>query len=317
MTVLADQKIIFAGTPVFSAAFMQGLINAGVVPQALYCQPDQKTGRGKKLKAPPTKSLALDHNIPVFQPINFKSTAALAELNALQADLMIIVAYGIILPQTVLSAPRLGCINVHASTLPRWRGAAPIERAIEAQDPTTGVTIMQMDAGLDTGPMLSHEAINIGHSMTGDDLREAMLTIGVPLLIKTLDNYCKNQIEPEIQNNELATYADKLRKGENAINWQLPAAQILAKINAFNSHFVCFTHHRDERVKIWRAQLTSTVSSSQAGTIMRISKAGIEVACSDVHLLITDIQLPGGKALSIQALLNGKPGHFSVGQCFA
>jgi methionyl-tRNA formyltransferase len=298
-------SIVFAGTPEFSADQLNALIQHHFDIRAVYCQPDRPKGRGKKLLPPPTKVIALEHNIPVFQPINFKSQESIDELAALQPDIMIVVAYGLLLPESVLSIPKYGCINVHASTLPRWRGAAPIERAIEAGDSQTGVTIMQMDKGLDTGDMLLHESIPITTETTGDRLRAQMSAIGADLLIKTLDQVAAHSLNPIKQDDSLATYAKKILKNDACIDWQLDCQQIDQKIRAFNSHSVCFTELETKRLKIWEAKPIHEPHQGKPGEILAVDKSGILVACGQGQLSIQKIQLPGGKAINIHALLNG------------
>ncbi|MCY4044868.1 MAG: methionyl-tRNA formyltransferase [Cellvibrionales bacterium] len=298
-------SIVFAGTPDFSADQLNALIQHQWDISAVYCQPDRPKGRGKKLLPPPTKALALEHNLPVYQPLNFRSQEAIDELAALKPDVMVVVAYGLLLPESVLSIPTYGCINVHASSLPRWRGAAPIERAIEAGDTETGVTIMQMDKGLDTGDMLLHESLPITSKTTGDSLRAAMSTLGADLLIKTLEHIASQQLKPIKQDDSLATYAKKIVKPETGIDWQQSCHAIDQKIRAFNSHYVCFTVLDNQRIKIWEAQPMDSPSSGEPGEILSIDKNGIVVACGEGQLSIQKIQLPGGKAINIQALLNG------------
>ncbi len=299
-------NIVFAGTPDFSAQHLQALLDANLSIKAVYSQPDRPKGRGKKLLPPPTKQVALENNIPVYQPINFKSQQTIDELTALAPDVLIVVAYGLILPQSILSIPRFGCINVHASSLPHWRGAAPIERAIEAGDTETGVTIMQMDIGMDTGDMLMHTSVPISPETTGDSLRQTLATCGCSLLLKTLDALVDNDLNPIKQVDSQASYASKLLKPEAAIDWHCNAEILVRKIQAFNSANVCFTDLDGTRIRIWQAELVSQAENTQpAGEILDVNKQGVEVACGKGRLRITQVQLAGGKILSIQALLNG------------
>lgn len=295
-------NIIFAGTPDFSVGCLQALINAGHNIVAVYCQPDRPAGRGRKLQAGPVKSCALEHNIPVFQPLSLKDENEQAAIAALGADLMVVVAYGLLLPQAVLDIPRYGCINVHASLLPRWRGAAPIQRCIEAGDQESGVTIMQMDAGLDTGDMLHKETLALSNEITGGELHDALVTIGANALVKTVAQI-PDELTPEKQNGALANYAHKLSKQDARIDWHQPAADIANQIRAFNPWPVCWSERNNERLRIWRA--TAEHGEALPGTIIRADEQGIVVGTGDGLLRITTLQAPGGKALEIGLFANG------------
>lgn len=316
-------RIIFAGTPEFAAGNLQALIEAGIIPVAVYSQPDRPKGRGKKLVATPVKAIALEYDIPVFQPLNFKEQDELDVLNSHNADLMIVVAYGLLLPKAVLSTPRLGCINVHASLLPRWRGAAPIERAIEYGDNETGVTIMQMDEGLDTGDMLSISRCDITHNTTGDSLRAEIQTIGASTLIETVTELSAGVLTGEKQDDALANYAKKLTKQEAELDWSCDAQTLLRKIHAFNSANACYSLWHEERVKFFHVALSQTdkTHASQApGSITAITKKIIEVACGkdgSERLQLKEIQLPNAKRMPVAAVLNGKKDFFQVGQAFS
>ncbi len=248
-------RIIFAGTPDFAARHLQALIQSEHQIVGVYSQPDRPAGRGKKLKASEVKELALEHNLPVFQPQSLKNDEALAELTSLNADIMIVVAYGLILPKAILEAPRLGCLNVHGSILPRWRGAAPIQRAIWAGDEQTGVTIMQMDEGLDTGDMLHISRCAISTTETSASLYTKLAELGPEALIETINKLANGEITPEPQNNELANYAKKLSKEEANIDWSMSALQIERNIRSFNPWPVCFTQMGGQTVKIHQAQV--------------------------------------------------------------
>ena len=308
-------NIIFAGTPDFAAIHLQGILEQGehrVI--AVYSQPDRPAGRGKKLKPSAVKQVALDHNIPVYQPTNFKQPAdqqALAELNA---DLMVVVAYGLLLPKVILDSPRLGCINVHASLLPRWRGAAPIQRAIEAGDRETGVMIMQMDEGLDTGDILLEARCDISATDTGGSLHNKLASIGVPALNKALQQIAEQAITATQQNNKHACYAAKISKQELAIDWQQPATLIERKIRAFNPFPISYTSLNGDRIKIWQA--SSSEQSGEAGEIIAANRKSIVVACGEGSLSLQIIQLPGGKALDIPAVMNSKADWFTAGTRF-
>lgn len=313
---MTDLNIVFAGTPAFAAGHLQALIDAGLKPSAVYSQPDRKKGRGKKLQPTPVKEAALEHAIPVYQPLNFKEQEAIDELAALKPDVMIVVAYGLLLPKSVLDIPARGCINVHGSLLPRWRGAAPVERAIEAGDSETGITIMQMDVGLDTGAMLNIKSLPITAATTGDSLREELLELGCEALIETLKDLATGKLQPEKQDDSLATYAHKLTKEEAHIDWQKPAAELDRKIRAFTSSNVCYTDFGDKRIKVWQAKRLEDNQGRAPGEIIAISKKAIDVACREGALRLQSLQLPNGKCMDVAAVLNGHQGLFTAGSHF-
>lgn len=297
-------KVIFAGTPDFAASSLQALIDSEHQVVAAYTQPDRQSGRGKKIARSPVKELALEHKIPVEQPINFKSEEARQVLSNYDADIMVVVAYGLLLPQVVLDTPNLGCINVHGSLLPRWRGAAPIQRAIEAGDAKTGITIMQMEAGLDTGPMISKAITPITEKDTGASLHDKLAQQGAELLISTLDSIAKEGIKAEAQDDSQATYAHKLSKQEAFIDWTKDAAVIERRIRAFNSWPVAQTALKEKIIRIWQAQIVLQQSSETAGTIIQADKDGVLVSCGHNQLLLTELQLPGSRKMSVKDLLN-------------
>lgn len=308
-------KIIFAGTPDFAASHLQGIIDQGehqVI--AVYTQPDRPSGRGKKLTPGPVKKLALSHDIPVFQPLNFKEPVDQQQLQALNADLMVVVAYGLLLPKVILDAPRLGCVNVHASLLPRWRGAAPIQRAIEAGDGETGVIIMQMDEGLDTGDMLLEARCDISLTDTGGSLHDKLAAAGVPALNTALRLLADGEINATQQDSEQSCYAHKINKQEGVINWQLPATVLERKIRAFNPFPVAYTTLQGERIKIWLAKCSE--QKGEPGRIIHADKKSLIVACGEGSLSLLKIQLPGGKALDIPAVMNSKAEVFKTGALF-
>ncbi len=307
-------KIIFAGTPDFSVAPLQALIDAGYPVIAVYTQPDRPAGRGRTLKPGPVKQVALDNNIPVYQPLNFRQEADLEALEALDADLMVVVAYGLILPQRVLDAPRFGCLNIHASLLPRWRGAAPIQRSIEAGDAQTGITIMQMEAGLDTGPMLHKEIIDIGPSETGGELHDRLAPLGAQALLATLEKLEAGQLQPEIQDDELACYAHKLEKQQAHIDWSKPAADIERMVRAFNPWPVAFAELDEKPYRIWQVVCLARASASAPGTVEAASADGIDVATGDRLLRIIMLQPPGKRAMASRDFLNA---HDVTGKVFA
>lgn len=310
-------KIIFAGTPEFAAAHLQILLDSEHEVIGVYSQPDRPAGRGKKLTASPVKSLAVENNIPVYQPVNFKLAEDVQQLDNLNADIMVVVAYGLLLPESVLNAPRLGCINVHASLLPRWRGAAPLQRAIEAQDDESGVTIMQMDKGLDTGDMLVKTQLNITSLMTGGDIHDALLEQGGPALLDALDQLDKGTAKPIKQDDSQANYAHKLNKAEANIDWNQSAATIAAKIRAFNPWPVCYSQLGDDRIRIWQADFVNETSSAAPGTIIRVEKDAIDIACSQHVLRLVTIQLAGKKAMSVENVLNARSELFKPNYLFS
>jgi methionyl-tRNA formyltransferase len=303
-------RIIFAGTPEFAAVHLSALINSEHEVIAVYSQPDRPAGRGKKLQPSPVKQVALEHNIEVYQPLNFKDPADIAELNALQADVMIVVAYGLLLPQAVLDAPKYGCLNVHASLLPRWRGAAPIQRCIEAGDKVTGITIMQMDAGLDTGAMLHKVSTGIALDETGGSLHDRLASLGPDSLLTTLAQLQAGTLQPEQQNDALANYAHKLKKEEALLDWSQSAETLALRVRAFNPFPVAYTLLGNERIRVLQASAIDKVTQLQPGTIANVSAKGIEVACADGVLRLEQIQLAGKKAMMVADVINGQPTLF-------
>lgn len=312
-------KVIFAGTPDFAASSLAAVLESQHKVVAVYTQPDRKAGRGKKISMSPVKELALQHDIAVEQPVNFKTAEALSQLASYQADMMVVVAYGLLLPQSVLDTPRLGCINVHASLLPRWRGAAPIQRAIQAGDAESGVTIMQMEAGLDTGPMLLTASLPITEQDTGSSLHDKLAEQGAQLLVEALDKLADDQLSPTAQDDSLATYAHKLSKAEAQLDWQLSAQELERTIRAFNGWPVAYSLIDQATVRVWQANVIESNSNSQPGTILQANSDGILVACGESSLLLTELQLPGSRAMSVKDLLNAPKNQqlFAPGRQFA
>lgn len=310
-------KLAFAGTPAFSALHLKPLIESEHQLLAIFTQPDRPAGRGKKLQASPVKSLALAAGLPVYQPTTLRTDEARAQLAALDVDALVVVAYGLILPQPVLDTPRLGCINVHASLLPRWRGAAPIQRAIEAGDTVTGTTIMRMDAGLDTGDMLATAEVPIGPAMTAADLHDALAAAGAPLLLDVLADLPGYLANRRQQDDSLATYAHKIDKSEAALDWSLDAVDLDRRVRAFNPFPVCFSGLAGRRVRIWAARAAGHAPLDEPpGTILRADTGGILVNCGRGQLLIERLQLPGGKQMTVREALNGAGHLLSPGSRF-
>ncbi len=304
-------NIIFAGTPDFAARHLQALINSHHNVIAVYTQPDRPAGRGKKLTASPVKELAVSHDIPVYQPGSLRKEPAQQELAALNADIMVVVAYGLILPKVVLDTPRLGCINVHGSILPRWRGAAPIQRALWAGDKETGVTIMQMDVGLDTGDMLLKTYLPIEDDDTSATLYEKLALQGPDALLQALEGLANGTLTAEKQDEALANYAEKLSKEEARLDWSKSAPQLWQEVRAFNPWPVSYFEHQGNTIKVWQTQVSATSSNAAPGTIISASKKGIEVATGDGVLTLLCMQLPGKKPLSVVDILNARGDWFT------
>ncbi|BBR08492.1 methionyl-tRNA formyltransferase [Aeromonas caviae] len=306
-------KLIFAGTPDFAARHLAALLSSGHEVVAVYTQPDKPAGRGQKLTASPVKELALAHDLPVYQPASLRNEAAQAELAALGADLMVVVAYGLILPKAVLDTPRLGCINVHGSLLPRWRGAAPIQRSIWAGDAETGVTIMQMDVGLDTGAMLRKVTCPIASDETSASLYDKLAGLGPQALVDTLDAMAAGDTAAEPQDDALANYAEKLSKEEARIDWSMDAVAIERCIRAFNPWPISWFDVAGQTVKVWQAEVVAQDHGQAAGTLLKADKQGIEVATGQGVLRLLTLQPPGKKAMSVSDLLNSRRDWFEPG----
>ncbi len=302
-------RLVFAGTPEIAAVVLQRLLNASHEICAVLTQPDRPAGRGQKELASPVKQLAEAQGIPVHQPTSLKQSEIQDALKNYQADLMIVVAYGLIIPQVVLDIPALGCWNVHVSLLPRWRGAAPIQRAIEAGDAQTGVTIMQMDKGLDTGPILLQEAVAITPTMTAGQLHDLLAIKGADLLLEAL----ASQPLPQAQPLEGVTYAAKLSKEEARIDWSKSALQIDCAIRAFNPWPIAFADYEGQRLRIFKARAVFGAGCAQPGEIIAIHEDRIVIQTAEGQLDILSLQLPGGKVLDTGVFLRGRPDFFKLG----
>lgn len=313
-------RVVFAGTPAFAAQHLQALVDSEHAMVAVFTQPDRPAGRGKKLTASPVKQLAEQLGLPVYQPDSFKTEDARQQLAALAADVMVVVAYGLILPEAVLDTPRLGCINVHASLLPRWRGAAPVQRAIAAGDSETGVTIMQMDAGLDTGPMLKQGRCDITATDTSATLLDRLAVMGCYSLVATLGELAGGRACAQPQDNERATYAEKIDKAEAFIDWRQPAAMIDRLIRAFVPFPIAYGQFGEQRIKIYRATIAAPFDTqTQPGTIIAVDtdNGSVTVGCGTGALCLWDIQLPGKKMMAVKAVLLGNRDLFAIGAAFS
>jgi len=300
-------RLIFAGTPEFAVPSLQALLDEGYSLAAVYTQPDRPAGRGRQLRASPLKICAEAAGIPVYQPVSLRDAAAQAELAALQPDLLIVAAYGLILPPEVLAIPRRGCINVHASLLPRWRGAAPIHRALMAGDVETGISIMRMEAGLDTGPVFTQATCPIPRGITGGTLHDGLATLGALLLRATLPELLAGRLIPQPQDETLATYAPKLSKADLELDWNRPALELERQVLAFNPYPVACTRLDESILRIWQAVADEAEpATAPPGTVLREEPSGIVVATGSGVLRLTEVQLPGGKPLPVAAFLNAR-----------
>lgn len=310
-------RIVFAGTPEFAASSLAALIESHHEVVAVYTQPDRPAGRGRKLTASPVKALALEHNLPVFQPLSLKPAEEQQTLANLNADIMVVVAYGLLLPKAILDTPKLGCINVHASLLPRWRGAAPIHRALLAGDTETGITIMQMDVGLDTGDMLHKVACPILPRQTSGELHDVLAPLGASALLTTLTQFETQQIAPEKQDDTLANYAHKLEKQEGQIDWQQSASEIDRQVRGLSPWPVAFSTLNGDTVRIHVTALSEQSTHASPGSIIAAQKDEILVACGQSTVLaVKTLQLSGGKALAARDILNAKKDLFNAGAEF-
>lgn len=313
---MSGLNIVFAGTPAFGLPCLDALHHSAHQIRALYTQPDRPAGRGRKMQASAVKEWGLAQQIPIYQPLNFKNQETITELADLKPDVMIVIAYGLILPRAVLEIPRLGCINVHASLLPRWRGASPIQHALLAGDAQSGVTIMQMDVGMDTGAMYCKAECTLEPSDTAASLHDKLARLSVPPLLATLDALVHQAISPEEQNNELATYAGKINKDDARIDWHDEAVAIDRIIRAFNPWPIAYTLIGEEVVRIHQAKVIDQISSQAPGTVLHLDKKGMLVATGNKTILIEKIQFPGGKAISIADWLNSGKTQLHAGLVF-
>jgi methionyl-tRNA formyltransferase len=311
--VLKSLSVVFAGTPEFSVPALQALIASEHRVLAVYTQPDRPAGRGRQLAMSAVKQCALKHGIAVEQPASLRDPAAVARLASLAPDVMVVVAYGLILPAAVLSIPKHGCVNIHASLLPRWRGAAPIHRAVLAGDRVTGVTIMRMDEGLDTGPALLERQTEIGARETTAAVHDRLAAMGAEALLQALHDIAAGTLEPRAQPADGATYAAKIRKEEALIDWSQPASQIDRQIRAFNPWPVAQTTWRGTQLRIWAAAPVDRATDAEPGTVIGADSAGIQVATGAGAISLTQVQLAGRKLTGAAEFLNA---HDLVGDVF-
>lgn len=299
-------SIVYAGTPEFAVPALEALVASSHSVIAVYTQPDRSSGRGRKIHYSPVKELAIKHSIPVCQPLNFRSEEAVSELAQLQPDLMVVAAYGLILPAAVLGIPTYGCINIHASLLPRWRGAAPIHHAIAAGDAATGITIMQMNEGLDTGDMLRTQACEITQTTTTEQLLPQLAEIGAEAVLNAITDIEQGVATPVKQDDAASCYAPKISKADALIDWHQSAEQIVRVVNAFNPWPAAQTKLDDQVLKIWLATAESNAHGKPPGTVLSCSKTGLLVATGEGAVNITEIQLPGSRRMSVADYLNAK-----------
>ena len=312
---MAPLRIAFAGTPAFSVPCLQAALASGAEVVGVWTQPDRPAGRGKQIVASPVKTAALARGLPVFQPDSLKSEAAREPLRALEPDLMVVVAFGLILPQAVLSIPRLGCWNVHASLLPRWRGAAPIQRAIEAGDTETGVCLMQMEKGLDTGPVLLELRTPVMPGDTGGTLHDRLSELGAQVLADGLARLREGSLPaPQPQPADGVTYAHKLDKGEARLDWTQPATALANTVRAFNPWPVAEAQLAGERVRVHEAAALLLAHGRAPGTVLLAGRDGIDIACGEGALRLRTLQRDGGKPMAAADYLNGRRELLSAGQ---
>lgn len=305
-------KIIFAGTPDIAAPALETLLHSSHDVVAVYTQPDRPAGRGKKLTPSPVKTLALQHNIPVEQPENFKTEEARKKLAFYQADVMVVIAYGLLLPTTVLTIPKYGCINIHVSLLPRWRGAAPVQHAILAGDKASGVTIMQMDKGLDTGKILAQTSCSIHETDTSESLFIRLSDMAQPLLLSVLTQIETHSLQPIEQHNHHATYAHKIEKNHAKIDWHETSEIIDRKVRAYYPAPIAFFDHHGELIRVWAGHIQPDNGNKSPGEIIDITKQGVIIKTGDGAFCITRLQFPGKNPLSGADLCNASKSKFRL-----
>lgn len=294
---MTSPRIVFAGTPEFARVSLQALVDAELAPVAVYTQPDRPSGRGRRLRASPVKQYALELGLPVLQPVSLRADENVADLAELKPDVMVVAAYGLLLPQSVLDLPRRGCVNVHASLLPRWRGAAPIQAAILAGDKQTGISLMQMDAGLDTGPVFRRDAINIESQWNAGMLHDALADLGGRMLATDIPSILDGEMQASPQDDALASYAGKIRTADARLDWQLTASDLHRRVRAYNPVPGARFSYGEEMVKCWQADV-GAATNRPAGTVVEAGAEGITVACGSGSLRLQRLQRPGRKPVS-------------------
>ncbi len=311
-------KIIFAGTPDFSVPVLQALIDAEHEICAVYTQPDRPKGRGRKLALSPVKEKALSYDLPIFQPASLRNNEAQEELKSLNADVMVVVAYGLILPQVVLDTPKLGCLNIHASILPKYRGASPIQAAILNGDTESGVTIMQMDKGLDTGAMIIKKYCPIKENDNAQQLHDGLSTLGAKAIVETLTAIDTGSARFEVQDDLQASYAGKIAKEDACIDWSSSASDIHNLVRAYNPWPVAYSFLNNNKIRIWQTEITASTypESFKDGQIIEVGKDFLIIACANKAVSIKKIQLSNAKPMPIKDCLNSKRELFVVGECF-
>lgn len=294
---MTSPRIIFAGTPEFAVASLEALVESGVAPCLVLTQPDRRAGRGKRLTMSPVKQYAIEQKIEVGQPVSLRDDSVVEELARLEPDIMVVAAYGLILPQNVLDVPRVGCLNVHASLLPRWRGAAPIQAAILAGDPETGVCLMSMEAGLDTGPVYLSKTVQIGKHETAGELHDRLAAVGAGMLANNIAAIIDGELDATPQDDERATYAPKIKSSDAALDWKRPAIDLERLVRAYNPTPGAWFLLDDQRIKVWQAQCIAAVDAPP-GTVVAAKQDGIVVSCGDGALQLESLQRPGKRAVT-------------------
>lgn len=305
-------RIVFAGTPEFGIPSLKALAQVHEIV-GIYTQPDRPAGRGRKIQASCIKEWGIQNHIPIYQPLNFKDPTAVSELDKLKPDVMVVIAYGLILPHSILNLPKFGCVNVHASLLPRWRGASPIQHAILYGDKESGVSIMQMDKGMDTGPVYTEVKCPIHPADTANDLHDRLATMSVEPLLHTLNGLSAGTIKAKPQEDALATYAPKINKQDALIKWDKPANEINQQIRAFNPWPVAYTSNYHSLLKVYEAEIVERSTIKKPGIILAIDKNGLLISTGENDLLVKKIQFPGGKVLTVQQWLNANNKELQIG----
>jgi methionyl-tRNA formyltransferase len=312
-------NIVFAGTPEFASEILNAILKSSHKVLGVFTQPDRPAGRGREVKMSAVKQLAIKADLPIFQPISLKNPEEQTQLKKLNPDVLIVVAYGLILPKEVLSIPKFGCLNVHASLLPRWRGAAPIQHAILAGDTLSGITIMQMDEGLDTGDILSLSPCALELHETSETLYHRLSLLGSEALLETLEKLEANKLLPQKQDNSLSSYASKITKAQAKLNWSLPASTLDRQIRAFNPWPVAFCELQQKMIRVYNAiplPAITGINEAPSGTIVAATDQGIDVVTGEGILRLLELQFPGGKRLSTAQILHSKRNLFQPGARF-